>query len=170
MPNTSLSTTVTGTTTGHAGMHNIVHAEINRLSRDTFLCDAAGLLANGWTLDAGGFVYLRRVNDEVTLYIRGLNGSAATSNIFLKGGTSEPGVVSRDFRPSVDAGNSIPTVGPLFRASPSGTPWFLFYDAGWRAGRDGAAATPPAGIGSSVVQWTYKTGMTWPTNIHPVVV
>lgn len=169
MPNTTLPTNVTAGTTGHAGMHNTIAAELNRMTRDTGLRDASSLIANGWTLDSGGFIYIRRVDDEVTLYMRGLNGSAATSNTFLIGGTAEPGVLSRDFRPSVSASVTHTTVSPLYRATPNGTPWFLFYDAAWRCGTQNSAATPPTGFGSAIVQWTYKTAMPWPTNLPPAV-
>lgn len=169
MPNTTLPTNVTSGTTGHAGFHNTLHAEVNALSRDTGLRDLSTKLVNGWTLDPGGFIYLRRRDSDVELHVQGLNGSAASSNIFLNFGTGEPNV-SRDFRPSYDGATSITTASPMFRPGAGAAPIYFFYSSGMRCAEVGAPSAPAAGTGSTTLQWTWKTAMPWPSFLPPAVV
>lgn len=83
MPNTALPTIAPGST-GRIAQQNVVHAEINELSRATGLRDITALLANDWKATA---VYIEITRQEVTLHWRGLDGTAATSNAFLLFGT-----------------------------------------------------------------------------------
>lgn len=80
MANTNLPTNVTAGTADHPGLHNDVNVEINELSRNTGLRDVTSLLANGWTATA---VRIERVRDRVYLYLRGLDGSAASGTSFM---------------------------------------------------------------------------------------
>lgn len=84
MPNTALPTNVAPGTTGRIAQTNVVHAEVNELSRATGLRDITSLLVNGWTATS---VYIEITRDWVHFYWRGLDGSAATSNAFLVFGT-----------------------------------------------------------------------------------
>lgn len=79
MPNTNLRTDLTPGATGNIADRNSVHTEINRLSRDTGWRVIP--LQNGWSLDAGGFARIRRVDDRTTIRLSGLNSSAATSAV-----------------------------------------------------------------------------------------
>ncbi|WP_440102367.1 hypothetical protein [Glutamicibacter mishrai] len=76
----ALPTNITVDTAGHAGLHNDVNAEVNRLARDTGRRNVTSLLINGWTASA---VEIQRQNDRAYLRITGLNGSAATSSRFM---------------------------------------------------------------------------------------
>lgn len=167
MTNTNLPETVTAGTTGHAGFHSALHAEMNRMSRDTGLRTAAALLINGWTLNSGGKAFFRRTDDEVTLYLQGLNGANATSNMFLNAVTSDGGGVSVNFRPSYTTGAGLEVVSPLYRGPSGAEPWYLFYNGGWRAGLASSPSSPVPTIGDSVIQWTYKTRENWPTFLPP---
>lgn len=80
MANTNLPESVSPAPSGHLGFHDILHAEVNELSRNTGLRDIKPLLVNGWTADA---LYIERVRDLVHLWFKKLDGSAATSATFL---------------------------------------------------------------------------------------
>lgn len=80
MANTSLPSPVSASPTGHLDYHTQLHREVNELSRNTGLRNVTDLLVNGWTATT---VYIERVRDRVYLYVRGLDGSAATSAAFL---------------------------------------------------------------------------------------
>ena len=82
MPNTTLPTSgINPGDPNHTGHHQTVHAEINRLSRETALTEVKSQLINGWTATS---VLLQRINNRCYLYIQGLNGTAATSSRFME--------------------------------------------------------------------------------------
>lgn len=95
MPNTNLPTTISAGSTGHISHANTVHGEVNDLSRSTGLRNVTSLLINGWTATS---VYVERIRDRVHLYVRGLDGTAATSGAFLALGTAA-GQIPLGFRP-----------------------------------------------------------------------
>ena len=80
MANTSLPTSISAGSTGHISHANTVHDEVNELSRSTGLRSVHSLLVNGWNATS---VYIERVRDHTYLYLRGLDGTAATSGAFL---------------------------------------------------------------------------------------
>lgn len=95
MANTSLPSPVSASPTGHLDYHTQLHREVNELSRNTGLRNVTDLLINGWTATT---VYIERVRDRVYLYVRGLDGSAATSAAFLPFGNAA-GQIPAGFRP-----------------------------------------------------------------------
>ena len=156
MPNTTLNEDVQPAPSGNLADRSTVHREINRMSRDTGRMDIP--LSNGWTLAAGGFLYARRVDDTVTIYARGLDGSAATSNVIATVGTS--GIYSGMLPESTN----LPAQSPQFTNDLNRTdPWYLQLattSIQARVASDGAAAgvvraMPP------MVQWSYKTARNW---------
>lgn len=80
MANTTLPTNITSGTTGLISDANTVHGEVNELSRNTGLRSVSSLLINGWTATS---VYIERVRDHTYLYVRGLDGTGASSGAFL---------------------------------------------------------------------------------------
>lgn len=84
-----LSTTITAGQAGHAGLHAEERAALNELweatARDTGVRDVSALLLNGWVLDTGGYVRVRRVGKTLTYSIRGLNGANAADGRVLAG-------------------------------------------------------------------------------------
>lgn len=102
MSNTTLPTGLNSGSTGHITHANIIHAEMNELSRGTGRRMATGLLANGWTYrtqtDTSRGVHIERIRDMIHVYISGLDGTNATSPVFLPfGDTSDK--VSTTFMP-----------------------------------------------------------------------
>lgn len=169
MPNTTLPTDVTSGSTGHAGFHNTVHTEINRLTRDTGLRDISGYLINGWTLDSGGYALIRRVDERVTLYLKGLNGSAATTQTFLAAGNTAAEGISTNFTPSPN-GVSLQTMSPLYRPAVGSPPWYLFYsNNSWRTANVDSAAAIVSWSGSSGIEWSWTANRAWPSFLPPEV-
>lgn len=171
MPNTTLPQSIFPGDPNFIPHVQVAWTEINRLTRDTGLRNASGLLANGWTLAAGGFVRIRRVDDDVTLYVNGLVGTAATSNIFMNLG-SAGGQLSANFGPHLEQGT---TMSPTFRQTGSDTqPWWLYYAVTSSNARQLAIRTfDPAvrvgGTGDTTVQWSWKSYLDWPATLPPAV-
>lgn len=92
MANTALDTNVQVGGGSIISDANIVHAEVNELSRSTGLRDVTSLLTNGWTATG---VRIERVRDLVYFYWRGLDGSASTSRIFLTFGAGATDISNR---------------------------------------------------------------------------
>lgn len=102
MANTSLPTGVNAGTTGHAGFHNTLHTEVNKLSRSTGKRNIESYLINGWAIDrssiSGSGIWIERVDDMVILTARGLDGSNATSSLMMATVSSDTGEgISRNF-------------------------------------------------------------------------
>lgn len=127
---------------------NQVHEELNLLSRSTGLRDITGLLMNGWTATR---VYLLRERDWVHLMPRGLDGSAATSNVILQFGTGA-GQIPTGFRP---IGYSFEQ---MLRAS-DGSTTFIRSDANSVLGQTGVNV----GGYHRVVSWYCP--VSWPTTL-----
>lgn len=106
MANSNLPTTLTpNSSTGHTNNHQVLHTEVNELSRATGVRDVTSFLLNGWTAD---YIRIERIRDRVYLYFKGLNGTNATSSRWL------------DFQNSGIGGSFSPTEyfeSALFRAS-----------------------------------------------------
>lgn len=92
MANAELPTNVTEGYPDLPGLLNVTHGEVNELSRATGLRDVTSLLANGWTATG---VRIERVRDLVYFYWRGLDGSAATSRVFLTFGSGATDISNR---------------------------------------------------------------------------
>ena len=110
MANTNLP--VSGVVSGdpaydHKGHHYTIHAEVNKLSRDTGRRNMASLLINGWTATT---IELQRVNERTFIRFKGLNGSAATSSRFME--------VPAGFQPP-----DVVESGPMRNSSGSFTPY-----------------------------------------------
>lgn len=102
MSNTNLPVGLNSGSIGHIGHANILHAEVNELSRDTGRRNATGFLVNGWThraqSDTSRGVHLERIRDMVYVYISGLDGTNSTSDEFISfGKTSDK--ITEDFMP-----------------------------------------------------------------------
>lgn len=95
MPNTSLPTVQVGTT-GRIAQTNIVHEEINRLSRDTGWRDVSGLIRSSWTVAAAR---IRRVDYQVVLEVTGLDSSTSTGALLLSFGANSASDLSSNFAP-----------------------------------------------------------------------
>lgn len=150
MPNTNLRTNLTPGATGNIADRNTVHTEINRLSRDTGWRVLP--LRAGWTLDAGGFAEIRRVDDEVTIRLCGLNGSAATDTAFASLGSAGP---DGNFR-GID-----PLRSPVFALNAGNDIADLFHV---RVASSQLRLSKVLSIPASVAyEWTFKTDRVWPS-------
>lgn len=161
MPNTSLPTNVTAGTTNHTADHNVIAAEINRLSRDTGWRDVSSFLKDGWALNAGGKAQVRRQDNQVTWRLVQINGLAATSqNFFAMNASAE---ISNGFGPD------FPLVSPMFRPAPEDTSPFWFYvtSSQFAIRTSGTSVTQ---LGISVIEVSYKTDRAWPTFLPPAAV
>ena len=96
MSNTNLPVGLNTGNTGHIQNHNILHEEVNRLSRDTGVRDIRHLLINGWTADK---FTIQRVNDVVYVCIRGLKGTDATDADLMAYGADDSTELDYGFRP-----------------------------------------------------------------------
>ena len=126
--NTTLPTGLNVGSTGHTDNHNVIHAAVNELTKDTGLRDASHLLTNGWKLDTASgnpcWVRIRRTVDRVYLYVRGLDGSAATSPRFLTFGADEETQLSTRF--SVQNSPSGPkSARSAMQFDDAGDPWAM---------------------------------------------
>lgn len=151
---TSLPTTIVGgTTTGHAANHQTAHAAINALTADTGWRNLAALVINGWTINSGGHFRVRRVGDEVTWRIRGLNGSAATSLRILD-------------MPQGFGASTLSTIGPFINTSGA---WVLSLSVDTAAGSSVGCETygTAASVfrGSASQEATYRTSVAWPSTL-----
>ena len=149
MPNTSLSTNIQpggGTIISDA---NTVHAEINRLSRDTGSNSVQSRVVNGWT--AAG-IAIRRQDDSTTITVINLNGSSSTDATFLPFVESAPGV-------SIDFVGNAQRRSPKFELLDGGGFYFVITEGGLRCFfTNGATST-----GTYAVAWTFSHSGTWPS-------
>lgn len=104
MPNTSLPLGLNSGSTGHITHANIIHEEMNRLTRETGRRNVESLLVNGWKIDrssvASSGIHIERVNMDVYLHIRGLDGRNATHQNFLDWSSTDDGTgISNNFFP-----------------------------------------------------------------------
>jgi hypothetical protein len=138
------------------------HKAVNLLSRDTLRRNLSTYLINGWKLDAGGFIHIRRRDDHVTLIIKGLDGSAATSNAFMQFRNDGAGP-STNFQPSEDR------LSPKFRISgaPSEDWWIAAQGTVLNAASLTGAAVIKTGAIAAEITWT--TEKAWPTVLPPAV-
>lgn len=169
MPNTTLPTNVTAGTSGHADFHNQLHTEVNRITRDTGLRDISSFLMNGWTLKSGGYAYIRRVDNQVYLYLNGLDGSAATSQAFLYCGAVNPSIpgISGSFAPAA-ASTSLQTMSPLFRRPVGqGAPWYLFWSSNYFRTADMDSGSAIVSMTGSGVEWQWTAERSWPSTLPP---
>ena len=157
MPNTTLPTSgINDGDNNHIPHHEIVHAEINRMSRDTGLIDVTSNLVNGWTAN---YVGIRRVDDTVTLYVDGLDGTSATSTIFLNVGSGGSSVLSSGFMP-----DTVPSRSPLYLQD-DGELMTLYVQGGapgaFRAMK--ADSSRAGAMSTGAQQWVYKTDRFFPS-------
>lgn len=114
MSNTTLPETIQSGQTGNIADREVVHQEVNRMSRSTGWRDISGYLTNGWAADVAR---IRRDDDWVTLELSNLDGAGATTlsaAVFRFSG--DPADVSSQFTP--DAPFSIRT--PTFESTAAG--------------------------------------------------
>lgn len=169
MPNTTLPENVSPGNTGHIGQTNIVHSEVNRMSRDTGYRDLRDALVNGWTVDEDGFFLVRRVDDTTTIYFEGLRGAAASNAILLTAGS---GNLSSGFFPDF-TGMSL--VSPLFlNTANRDDPFYLQLrtDGSFRLEAfpvSGSAGFRDVALGGRAGQWSWKTQRAWPQGMPPEV-
>lgn len=169
MPNTTLPENVSPGATGHIGQTNTVHAEINRMSRDTGYRDLRAALVNGWTVDEDGFFLVRRIDDTTTIYFEGLRGAAASSAVLLTGGS---GNLSSGFFPEFTGMN---LVSPLFlNTGDRDDPFYLQLSTGGSVTLSAYPASGSAGystvaLGGRAGQWSWKTQRAWPQGMPPEV-
>ena len=168
MPNTSLPETVTAGTLDHPGMHQTVNQEMNRITRDTGWRDLSGALVNGWTIDAGGYLAIRREADKTKLAVMRLNGAAATSPVFVAFG-AEPGI-STNFRMAL-AGLGTPgtATSPIHRVSSTSESVYFYMQNAGIAVRVLEGATPAASSGTGLVVWEFPSELAWPSRLPPAV-
>lgn len=167
MPNLALPETVTAGTIDHPGMHQAVNRELNKRTRDTGWRNLSGLLANGWTLRSGGYVAIRREDDKTTLAVLNLDGSAATSNVFVPIGADDGTRVSGNFRMATALGLPTTSVSNLFRASDTGEEFYLYAQAAGFAMRKAESATPASSSGPGLIVWQFPCELNWPTYLPP---
>lgn len=90
MANTALPTNIQAGSTGRIAQTNILHEEVNDLSRNTGpRLVQAGAIVNGWKASS---VLVQRIQDLVYVTVSGLDGTNATDDRFLAFGTSLPAV------------------------------------------------------------------------------
>lgn len=148
MPNTSLPTSVTAGSTGHVAHSNAVHAEVNRMTRDTGWRVIP--LINGWTAT---YARIRRVDDRVTIRVRNLDGTAASAPFWGQfAGTDNGSSISTGYRglnglrsPLHELGNG----DDGYFAQPTNN--YLYAD-------------PAASFsGDYAYEWTFITDALWPS-------
>lgn len=83
MWNLDLPETLTAGDTGYVGHRNAVHAWANEASVDTGWRNVP--LRNGFTLESGGFLRIRKVLNFITVIsMSGIDGSSATSAVMME--------------------------------------------------------------------------------------
>ena len=168
MPNLTLPETVTAGTPDHPGMHQAVNRELNKRSRDTGWRNLSGLLANGWALRPGGYVGIRREDDKTTLAALGLDGSAATSNVFVPIGADDGTRVSGNFRMATTAfGVPTTSTSQIFFAADTGEEIYFYAQGAGFALRKKESATPATSSGSGLLVWQFPSELAWPTYLPP---
>lgn len=111
MSNTDLPIGLNTGNIEHIHHHNIIHEELNRITRDTGWRDASGHLINGWKLGAtNSWIRIRRINDFVYFSVRSLDGSDATSDVFMTHGSDDGQNISNRFMPPAWSYRSAPQV------------------------------------------------------------
>lgn len=162
MPNTTLPTDVTAGTGGHANMHQVTNRELNRMSRDTGWRDIRGLFRNGWAADVA---LIRRVDEDVTLHLGNLDGSAASSMsspIFMFG-FDESNELSLQFTPDAPFSIRLPT----FESTAVGMRVHFYMSSG--AGGFYASFSEGSRTGGPLLQvnWKVHRGDGWPSFLPP---
>lgn len=153
MPNTSLPTSgINDGSDNHINHHYTVHAEVNRMSRDTGEVDVTSLLTNGWTAN---YVGIRRQDNLVTFTVDGLNGSAASSTIFLPVGSSG---VSVGVTPP-----TLPAQSPAYLAGGGDELCRLYIQS--NAFRVMYAGAGQATMTAGRTQWVYTTTRSFPSSV-----
>lgn len=152
MPNTNLRTDLTPGATGNIADRNTVHTEVNRLSRDTGWRVIP--LLNGWTLDAGGFARIKRVDDRTTVRFCGLNATGATSGVIFHFNASEG--VDPAYR------GSDPLRSPLFPMGPN----MIEFRIAASQFRMATNVSIPASV---VLEWTWHADRGWVSSFTAAV-
>lgn len=158
MPNTNLRTNIVNAATGAISDANIVHGEINRLSRDTGWCDVTDRLRNGWTAAS---VRIRRVDYTTILAISELDSTNASSNVFLdaNGGEDTGSNISSYFLPDLSGAFRCPII-----ASPT-TGFGLQIHGSVGSGRNVLQATFHEGVKTNASRFYVQipTFRAWPS-------
>lgn len=157
MPNTSLPTVQVGTT-GRIAQTNIVHEEINRMSRDTGWRNIVGLLANGWSASDAR---IRRYDDRVTVQLTGLDSSSSTGATIVPIGADESTELSANFGPDISGGWRL----PIFESSSGRVQFYGSNSSGLNA-----VFFEGTTLGTGfTLQVTWNTYRAWPTFLPPAV-
>lgn len=156
MPNTTLPTNVTTGTTGRIAQTNIVHDELNRMTRDTGWRNLLPVFRNGWTASRAR---IRRYDERVKLHIEDLDGTAATGPEIVRFGAD----LSTNFAPEVlnpAAAWRLPTIQSLtdnWEVVMFGTASYI-----------GARTVPTTGRAySGLLMYEWSTFKAWPTALPP---
>lgn len=156
MANTSLPESISGGQGGHLGHSQIVHTELNRMTRDSGSVDITSLLRNGWTSDR---VLYRRRDQLVEFKFQGLNGMSATSTTVLS--FSDSNGVPEALLPHT---NDLPfNTGLYLNASDRADPCFFTFQGTALQCRlaSNGAASGVVSVGSSSFIVSYMTGRGW---------
>lgn len=157
MPNTSLPTVQVGTT-GRIEQTNIVHEEINRMSRDTGWRNVRGLLANGWSASDAR---IRRYDDRVTVQFTGLDASESSEATIIRLGSNEATQLSSNFGPDINGGWRL----PIFESSSGRVQFYGNNSSGLNAVFFEGTTL---GLGFTL-QVTWNTYRAWPNFLPPAV-
>lgn len=115
MWNLDLPEDLTANDTGYIAHRNAVHAFVNEASVDTGWRNVP--LVNGYTLESGGFLRIRKVLNFITIIsMSGIDASAASSDVMINFNSNPSSGVDANYR------GSDPLRAPLF---PLGTDNFL---------------------------------------------
>lgn len=162
MPNTTLPTNLAPGSPGLISNPNIVHAEINRLSRDTGWQNVRPLLRNGAT---AAVARIRRQDNLVTFEVLDLNVSAVPGVAdgspveLLTGGTEGTSDISSNFL------NAYPVRGNVFKSVGSGFELQLQtnYNAATEAHSISATFYTGRSTGTARLQLMFYCDKPWPT-------
>lgn len=157
MANTNLPEALSGSSTGHIGHTNVVHSEINLMTRDTGSVDITAALRNGWTSQR---VTYNRRDQEVYLRFEGLSGTSATSTTVLEfSGIVPPAIAPHSNDLPMNTGlylNNVARDDPAFFTFQDGASPFLQC----RLASNGAASGVVS-LGGSTFYIRYRTGRGW---------
>lgn len=159
MPNTALRTNIGTGATGLIADANVVHGEINRLSRDTGWRNVLPLFINGWTATAAR---IRRVDHSVIFEVTGLDSSASTSNAVIAFGSNEATELSSRFAPDI---GRIRT--PVFESASQNFQVHIYLNP--ETGLNASFSEGTLAHAAYPLQVSWHTFLDWPTFLPPAV-